>query len=96
MVKASNQIQICHAQSPKLNGLSVALGGVVWGSAGAIAGASYTLLGAAVLFLTSLLLARRLSINFAGNLEERVSGISSIRVEPKEMPIALTRELVAA
>src|SRR5271157_5383687 len=70
--------------------------GVVWGSAGAIAGASYTLLGAAVLFLTSLLLARRLSINFAGNLEERVSGFSSIRVEPKEMPIALTRELVAA
>jgi Na+/melibiose symporter-like transporter len=75
---------------------AMALGGVVWGSAGAIAGASYTLLGAAVLFLTSLLLARRLSINFAGNLEERVSGVSSIRFEPKEMPIALTRELVAA
>jgi hypothetical protein len=38
---------------------AMALGGVIWGSAGAIAGASYTLLGAAVLFLTSLLLARR-------------------------------------
>jgi predicted MFS family arabinose efflux permease len=75
---------------------AMALGGVVWGSAGAIAGASYTLLGAAVLFLTSLLLARRLSINFAANLEERVSGVSSIRVEPKEMPIALTTELLAA
>jgi hypothetical protein len=55
------------------------------------------LLGAAVLFLTSLLLARRLSINFAGNLEERVSGVLAIRVEPKEMtPIELTRELCAA
>jgi hypothetical protein len=63
----------------------MALGGVIWGAAGAIAGASYTLLGAAVLFLTSLLLARRLSINFAGNLEERVSGILSIRIDPNEM-----------
>jgi hypothetical protein len=43
---------------------------VIWGSAGATVGASYTLLGAAVLFFTSLFLARRLSINFAGNLEE--------------------------
>ena len=42
---------------------AMALGGVIWGSAAAIGGASYTLLGAAVLFLTSLLLARRLSIN---------------------------------
>jgi hypothetical protein len=40
--------------------------------------------------------ARRLSINFAENLEERVSGDLSIRVEPKEVtPIALTRELLA-
>src|SRR5271167_3206282 len=76
---------------------AMALGGVIWGSAAAIAGASYTLLGAAVLFLTSLLLARRLSINFAGNPEERVSGVSSIRAEPKEVtPIALTGELLAA
>src|SRR5258705_10935281 len=76
---------------------AMALGGVIWGSAGAIAGASYTLLGAAVLFLTSLLLARRLSINFAGNPEERVSGVLSIRVESQEVtPIALTRELLAA
>jgi hypothetical protein len=70
---------------------------VIWGSASAIAGTSYTLLGAAVLFFTSLLLARRLSINFAGNLEERVSGVLSIRIEPKEVtPIALTRELLGA
>ena len=76
---------------------AMALGGVIWGSAASLAGASYTLVGAAVLFLTSLLLARRLSINFAGNLEERVSGDLSIRVEPKEMtPIELTRELCAA
>jgi MFS family permease len=76
---------------------AMALGGVIWGSAGAIAGASYTLLGAAVLFFTSLLLARRLSINFAADLAERVSGVLSIRVEPKEAtPIALRRELLAA
>jgi MFS family permease len=76
---------------------AMAFGGVIWGSAGAIAGTSYTLLGAAVLFLTSLLLARRLSINFAGKLEERVSCISSIRVEPSEAtPMALTRKLFTA
>jgi predicted MFS family arabinose efflux permease len=76
---------------------AMVLGGVIWGSASAIAGTSYTLLGAAVLFFTSLLLARRLSINFAGNLEERVSGVLSIRIEPKEVtPIALTRALLAA
>jgi MFS family permease len=76
---------------------AMAVGGVIWGSAASIAGESYTLLGAAVLFLTSLLLARRLSINFAGNVEERVSGLLSIRVEPKEVrPMALTGELLAA
>jgi len=76
---------------------AMALGGVIWGSAAAIAGTSYTLLGASVLFFTSPLLARRLSINFAGNLQESVSGVLSIRVEPKEAtPIALRRELLAA
>jgi MFS family permease len=76
---------------------AMALGGVIWGSAGAIAGTSYALLGAAVLFLTSLLLVRRLSINSAGSLEERVSGVLSTGVEPKEAtPIALRRELLAA
>jgi predicted MFS family arabinose efflux permease len=76
---------------------AMALGGVIWGSAAANAGANYTLLGAAILFVTSLFLARRLSINFAGNLEEMVSGILSIRVEPEEVaPIALTNELLAA
>jgi predicted MFS family arabinose efflux permease len=76
---------------------AMVLGGVIWGSASAIAGTSYTLLGAAVLFFASLLLARRLSINFAGNPEERVSGVLSVRIEPKEVtPIALSRELFAA
>jgi hypothetical protein len=37
---------------------AMALCGVIWGSADAIAGASYTFIGAAVLFLTSLLLTR--------------------------------------
>jgi hypothetical protein len=38
-----------------------------------------------MLFLGSLLLARRLLINFARNLEERVSGVSSIRaLQPVE------------
>jgi MFS family permease len=76
---------------------AMALGGVIWGSVGAIAGASFTLLGAAALFLTSLLLARRLSINFVGNLEEWASGSLSISIEPKEeQSIALTAELLAA
>jgi Na+/melibiose symporter-like transporter len=74
---------------------AMALGGVVWASA--TAGTSHTLLGAAVLFLASLFLARRLSINCAGDLEERVSGLLSIRIEPKEVtPIALTREFLTA
>ena len=76
---------------------AMALGGVIWGSAAAIAGASYTLLGAAVLFLTTLLLARRLSINVTGNLAETVSGLLAGSFEPEEVaPIALTRELLAA
>jgi MFS family permease len=76
---------------------AMALGGVIWGSAGAIAGTSYTLLGAALLFLASLFPARRLSINLAGDLEERVSGILPVRIEPKEATsIPLERELLAA
>jgi hypothetical protein len=65
---------------------------------------SHGFFGAALPFLISLIsmiaslpLARRLSIKFAGNVEERVSGVLSIRVESKEVtPIALTRELLAA
>ncbi len=64
---------------------AIALGAVIWGWTAAIAGASYTLLGAAVLFLTSLLLTRRLSINATGNLEEGVSGLLSIAVGPSDV-----------
>ena len=76
---------------------AMAVGGVIWGSAAAIAGANYTLLGAAILFLMSLLLASRLSIKVTGNLEETVSGFLSGSVAYEEAaPIALTRELLAA
>ena len=72
---------------------AMALGGLIWGSAATIAGPSSAMLGAAMLFLTSLLLARRLSINVTKNVEATVSG----SVEPEEVtPIALTTELLAA
>jgi hypothetical protein len=75
---------------------AMVLGGVIWGSAAAIAGASSTLLGAAMLFLASLVLSRRLSINVTRNLQRRVSGFLSGSVEPQEVtPTALTIELVA-
>jgi hypothetical protein len=44
---------------------AMALGGVIWGLAGAILGTSSALVAAAGLLLASLFLARRLSINFA-------------------------------
>jgi predicted MFS family arabinose efflux permease len=76
---------------------AMALGGVIWGSTAAIAGASYTLLGAAALFLTSLLLAGRFSINAARNLEETGSSFLPGSVEPEQVTlIAATRELLAA
>ena len=75
---------------------AMALGGVIWGSAAAIAGASSTLLGAAMLLLTSLVLSRRLSISVTTNFQERVSEFLSGSVEPEDVtPIALTTELLA-
>jgi predicted MFS family arabinose efflux permease len=53
---------------------AIVLGGAVWGSVAAIAGATGALLGAALLFLLSLLLAGRLSINFTRNPGATVSG----------------------
>ena len=53
---------------------AMVLGGTIWGSVAAVAGASYALLWAAALFLLSLLLAGRLSINFTRNLGGRESG----------------------
>jgi MFS family permease len=63
---------------------AMVLGGVIWGSAGALVGTRYTLVGAAVLFLMSLLVARRLSINFAPDCEESLSSVLSIRVKQEE------------
>jgi Transmembrane secretion effector len=74
----------------------MALGAVIWGSAASIVGAGHTLFGAAALFLASLLLARRLSLNSTGNLEQKPSGDISIRVETKELSKQFTPELLAA
>jgi predicted MFS family arabinose efflux permease len=72
---------------------AMALGGLIWGSAGAIAGTSYTFLGAAVLLLASLVLARRLSINFGGNFEAEGSDTRSVRIESRTAtPIILKRD----
>jgi MFS family permease len=49
---------------------AMVLGGTIWGSVAAIAGATCALFGAAVLFLISLLLGCRLSINFTRNLDD--------------------------
>jgi hypothetical protein len=54
-------------------------------------------LGAAVLFLVSLLLGARLSINFAANLKEGVSNVLSMSVKSEGVaPTALTTDLLAA
>ena len=72
---------------------AMVLGGLVWGSAGALVGATHTLLAAAVLFLLSLLLARRLPINFAADFEEGRSSLLSIRVKQEQATsIALGKE----
>jgi hypothetical protein len=54
------------------------------------------LLGAAVLFLASLLLAHRFSINVIKHLEETISGFLSGSFEIEQVtPIALTNESLA-
>jgi MFS family permease len=65
---------------------AMALGALIWGSAGAVAGTSSALLGAAVLLLASLFLARRLSINLGGNFEEAGSDTLPLRIEPRTAP----------
>ena len=74
---------------------AMALGGLIWGSAATIAGPSSALLGAATLFLTSLLLTRRLSISVTTKFQEKVSGFLSGRVE-EVPPTTLTTELLPA
>jgi predicted MFS family arabinose efflux permease len=61
---------------------AMVVGGLIWGSAVAIAGPSYTLLGAAVLFLITLLLGARLSINFTAKLKDGVSNVLSMSSAP--------------
>ena len=76
---------------------AMVVGGLIWSFAAAVAGPIYTLLGASVLFLASLLLARRLSINLRTDLQEKASGFVSGSVESgEETPKAFGRELVAA
>jgi MFS family permease len=53
---------------------AMVFGGLIWSCAAAVAGPIYTLHGASVLFLVSLLLAGRLSINVRADLEGKVSG----------------------
>jgi len=60
---------------------AMVLGGLIWSSSVAVAGASYTLVAAAVLFLVTLFLAGRLSINFTANLKEGVSSVLSTNVK---------------
>lgn len=76
---------------------AMALGGLIWGSAAALAGPSFSLLGAALLLLTSLLLVRRFSINVTRNLEETVSGFVAGNAEPEKIAAtALSSELLSA
>jgi predicted MFS family arabinose efflux permease len=77
---------------------ALALGGVIWGSAVATAGTTYTLLGAAVLFLISLGLARPLSIDFTGTLNFDPAPVTTFShkliytPQPHDGPMSITVE----
>jgi hypothetical protein len=77
---------------------AMALGGVIWGCAASNAGASYTLLGAAILFLISLSLAAPLSINFTGTLNFDPAPVTSFShrlvyaPQPNDGPMSITVE----
>jgi hypothetical protein len=77
---------------------ALALGGVIWGSAVAMTGTTYTLLGAAVLFLISLALACPLSINFTGTLNFDPAPVTSFShkliytPQPHDGPMSVTVE----
>jgi MFS family permease len=62
---------------------AMTFGGVIWGLTGAIAGTGYTLLGAAVLFLASLLLTRRLSINLFSEPRRELFLLPPVRGEAR-------------
>ena len=69
---------------------AMVLGGTIWGSAAAIAGATCALFGAAVLFLLSLLLAGGLSINFTRDLR---GGLAYCDRTTESAPVTLSGRL---
>ena len=77
---------------------ALALGGLIWGSAVATTGTTYTLLGAAVLFLISLGVARPLSIDFTGSLNFDPAPITAFShkliytPEPHDGPMSINVE----
>src|ERR1700757_2967162 len=77
---------------------AMALGGVIWGCVAPRAGVSYTLLGAAILFLISLSLAAPLSINFTGALNFDPAPVTSFShrlvytPQPYDGPMSVTVE----
>jgi MFS family permease len=76
---------------------AMVIGGLVWGSLAAIVGPSSTLLGAALLFLVSLLLSAGLPANFVARLVKCASNILSIAGRSGEAaPLALNTDLSAA
>ena len=78
--------------------VAMALGGVIWGCAATKAGTSYALLGAAILFLISLVLATPLSIDFTGTLNLDPAPVTSFShkliymPQPRDGPMSITVE----
>jgi hypothetical protein len=77
---------------------ALAVGGVIWGFAVATTGTTFTLLGAAVLFLISLLLACPLSINFTETLNFDPAPVTSFshkliyKPQPHDGPVLISIE----
>jgi MFS family permease len=77
---------------------ALAIGGVIWGSAVAMTGITYTLLGAATLFLISLALACPLSINFIGTLNLDPAPVTTFShkliyaPQPRDGPVLISVE----
>jgi MFS family permease len=77
---------------------ALAIGGVIWGSGVAMTGITYTLLGAAILFLISLALASPLSINFTGTLNFDPAPVTTFShkliytPQPRDGPVLISVE----
>jgi len=61
------------------------IGGLIWASLAAINGPGYTLFGAAVVFLVSLLLSARLSVKFTANLKKGIFNVLPANVKSAEI-----------